>query len=724
MWAFILMTFFEGLSVSTAQRSDAILSNPAGLGFSPGIELTYMGDADNKHNLMLAMRNIGLFYSVQNNVKRYGIAEGIKLSRWMYGGFAYHLDESKELSLGLLIRPFDFLSFGYRFSRLKEESFNVFGLGLRPLGEYFTIFGDVMLTKDSIDNFVIGGSIEPIKGLKLYGFYNKDKEYHLGIDFAVDFIRWGASGNKDAQNYSFSVSREPRRSFIPHKKVITVRLEGGFSEIRVYGFLGKVKKPSFMDLVTRLDSLSREKDIKEFVFILKPAYFSLAQLEELKNVIGKIRENGKKVIFYADVYGIGGYFLAASADYIYLNPSGDVMLPGLSSTSLFFRRALDKIGVKPEFDRIGRYKSAVEPFISDTMSKYNREQIKVLLEDIYNVMKGSIEGLDSLLETAYFNAEEALRYNLVDGLIYESDLDSIIKQEFPGKVKKERLFTRTPSYVREKWGAPRSYIAYLVADGSIVTGKSGESPIPIPFLGGRRVGSETIEKIFEKLRKNKKVKAVVLRVNSPGGSALASEIMWRAIRRCAEKKPVIVSMGGVAASGGYYISSAATKILADKTTVTGSIGILNGKFVIKNLLNKLGITFETIKIGPHADALSSFREMTQDEREMMRKELEWGYNKFLDRVSRGRGLSPDSINVLGEGRIWSGLKASEVGLVDSLGGVLDAISLAKELSGAKDAALLYIKPFKKPIFGGMPISTSLFKEEYLYLDLIGEIKLR
>lgn len=724
MWVFILMTFFEGLSVSTAQRSDAILTNPAGLGFSPGIEFTYTGDASNKHNLMLAMGNMGLFYSVQNDVKRYGIAQGIKLNRCMYGGFSYHLDDSKELNLGLLVRPFDFLSFGYRFTKLKDESFNVFGLGLRPVGEYITIFGDVLLTKDSINNYVVGGVLEPVKGLKIYGFYNKDKEYHLGVDFAIDFLRWGASGNEDVQNYSFSISREPRRSFIPHNKVIIVKLEGEYSEIREYGLWGRVKKPSFMDLVVRLDSLSREKNVKGFVFVLKPAVFSLAQLEELKNIIEKIQENGKKVIFYADVYGIGSYFLASSADLVYLNPSGDVMLPGLSSTSLFFKRALDRMGIKPEFDRIGRYKSAVEPFISDTMSRYNREQIRVLLEDIYNVMKESIKGLDSLIEIAYFNAEEALDYELVDGLIYESELDSVIKHEFSNKVKKEGLYTRKPPYVKEKWSSPRSYIAYVVADGSIVTGKSGESPVPIPFLGGRRVGSETMEKIFEKLRKNKMVKAVVLRVNSPGGSALASEIMWRAIRRCAEKKPVIVSMGGVAASGGYYISSAATKILADRTTVTGSIGILNGKFVIKDLLNKLGITFETLRIGPHADALSSFREMTQEEREMMRKELEWGYNKFLDRVSRGRGLSPDSINVLGEGRIWSGARALEVGLVDSIGGIIDAISLAKKLSGAKEADLLYIKPFKKPIFGGMPINVSLFKEDYLYLDLTGEIKLR
>ncbi len=415
-------------------------------------------------------------------------------------------------------------------------------------------------------------------------------------------------------------------------------------------------------------------------------------MEEIHAALVDFKQSGKFVVAYNEGYSQGSYYLASVADKIYLHPQGHFSWSGLANTSIFFKGTLDKLGLKAEVFRptTCKYKSAVEPYIRTEMSPENRAQMQMIVDDMWGALVNTIaecRGLDAkdLMkwadELVITQPEDALKYKLVDGLIYEDEMEAKFAEYGVEKgAKEEYNIVSLGEYMvlnpaLAQFNTPAVGIIY--AEGAIYDG-AGEDD---------NVYSINLVDVIKKARKDKEVKAVVLRVNSPGGSALASDVIWREIELLRKEKPVIVSMGSYAASGGYYISSCADAIIADKMTLTGSIGVFGMLYEGEDMLkNKLGITTDVVKTGSSADFGANVmgigvRKLTDRERMTLIRSVDKVYETFTSHVSNGRNLPMDKVLDIAQGRVWSGSRALELGLVDANGGLREAIAVAADKAG-------------------------------------------
>ncbi len=443
-------------------------------------------------------------------------------------------------------------------------------------------------------------------------------------------------------------------------------------------------QPGLYAIIESIDKAAGDERITG-IFINTPDIQSgLATVEEIRTAILRFKESGKYVIAYAPYYSQSSYYLATAADQVFLQPEGMLEFKGYHAELLFFKGTFEKLEIEPQVIRHGKYKSAVEPFVNDRMSDENREQIAGLVDDFWqHTVRGIADSRklahDELLSIAdSFRvqlAADAERLGLVDDLVYEdevlsmlSDLNSQDSTDKPRLVslsKYSRVHAPKGEYVRER-------IAVVFGAGEI-SGGEGD---------GETIGSRTMVEAIRKARMSDRVKAIVLRVNSPGGQALASDEIWREVRLTEKEKPVVVSMGDLAASGGYYISCAASRIVAQPNTITGSIGVLGVLLNFEKFLkNKLGITTDHYKTSEFADLGMPTHKLSEAERQIIRNIIEDIYNDFTSRVAEGRSLEQSFVDSIGQGRIWSGEDARQLGLVDSLGGLHDAIRLAAELAG-------------------------------------------
>lgn len=415
-----------------------------------------------------------------------------------------------------------------------------------------------------------------------------------------------------------------------------------------------------------------------------------AALKEVRRALLDFRESGKPVHAFLTHASTRDYYLASAAEDIALDPFGMLMMPGLASEPMFFANAFEKYGVGVQVTRVGKYKSAVEPYIREALSPENRFQLQQLLDDIWGNLiddMGSTRGIDiaSIQKVVdaegMIRAEQAKAAGLVDRIIYR---DEILKelQEDTGR-EGSQPFTQIAlrdyvNLISTNGTGREGRIAVVYAEGSIVDGE-GE----LAQIGGDRFSRE-----LRKLRHDDSVSAIVLRVNSPGGSASASETIQREMRLAAEVKPVVVSMGSYAASGGYWISTYSARIFAEATTITGSIGVYGVLFDIKKLANDFGVTFDQVKTGVFADTMSISRPKTEAELAMVQRSVDWIYDEFITKVASSRGLSRAKVEEIAQGRVWSGKEALTLGLVDEIGGLDTAIRYAAELAGVKKYRLV------------------------------------
>ncbi len=425
-----------------------------------------------------------------------------------------------------------------------------------------------------------------------------------------------------------------------------------------------------------------------------------AGLLELREALIDFKESGKFIITYDEAYSEGGYFLASVADEIYLNPLGAIDFNGFSSETVFIKGFFEKVGIKPEVFRVGEFKSAVEPFILDKMSEENRLQTQYFLDDINNLAIAQIAdsrgiALDTLKKInnsmLVRKAEDAVTYKLATALAYEDEVHAKLREKL-GLEEDDDIptinATDLGSVSKSKNITSKNRIAVIIAEGQIVGG-SAEGVI----------SSEKFAKEIRKARKDENIKAIVLRVNSPGGSIVASDVIWREMTEAKKAKPVIVSMGEVAASGGYYISAPADTIVAQPNTITGSIGIFGLWFNVKELINdKLGITTDVVSTGELSDFMNPGRDLTEVERTIIQRNIEEGYETFISRVAEGRGMHVDSVKKVASGRVWTGTQAKERGLVDVLGGLDTAIEIAAGKIDAGDDYRVVYYPAQKPWF--------------------------
>jgi protease-4 len=474
-----------------------------------------------------------------------------------------------------------------------------------------------------------------------------------------------------------------------------------FSNMDFTSFEAK-SNPGLNEILKSIRKAKEDSLVKGIFLDVSSLDAGLATIEEIREALIVFKKSGKFIIAFNDLYTQTAYYLVSVADKIYLNPAGVVELKGLRSDVMFFKGALEKLGIEPIIIRHGKFKSAIEPFILTEMSEANKEQTMTYIGSMWNHMLAgisasrniSVDSLNLFADSMLVrNAQTSLELRLVDSLKYYDEVMEDLKA-MAGIDKNKDLelvsladYQNTPPLPGHE--RPKDKIAVIYATGQIDMGKGDEETI----------GSEGLSETIREAREDTTIKAVVLRINSPGGSALASESIWREVVLTQKVKPVIVSMGDVAASGGYYIACPADVIVANPVTITGSIGVFgvlwNGEKLMKE---KLGITIDGVQTNQHSDIGSPFRKIHPSEEAVIQQSVEEIYQMFIGHVAEGRKMDVSMVDSIGQGRVWSGINAKEIGLVDELGGLERAIEIAKEKAGIKGEAKIVEFPKKLPFF--------------------------
>ena len=486
------------------------------------------------------------------------------------------------------------------------------------------------------------------------------------------------------------------------------------------------------DILANLKKAKDDKDIKGIYLEISEPVAGFATLEEIRNALLDFKSSGKFIYAYSEAYSQKAYYLASTASKLFLNPQGALEIKGLSSQMLFFKNMLEKLNVEVQIFRHGKFKSAIEPFMLDKMSEANRAQVETYLGSLWNHMITGISksraitineinamANDLLIRTP----EDAVKYKLVDELKYEDEVFSTIKKTI-NLTEKDKIsfvtldkYTHAPDVVVKS----KNNVAIIYAVGEIVSGEGDDD----------KIGSVEIAKAIKDARLDTSIKAIVFRVNSPGGSALASDVIWRETILAQKAKPFIVSMGDVAASGGYYISCAADRIFAEPNTITGSIGVFG---MIPNaqkaLSEKLGITVDTVNTNKHSDVGTILRGASGIEYDYIQQSVERIYDVFITKVAQGRHTQKNNIDSIGQGRVWSGADALKIHLVDELGGISNAVAYAVKMAKLPNYKLIDLPKQKDPLQellgnGKEEMETRAMKtnlgEQYIYIKQLKNV---
>ncbi|MGL5262448.1 MAG: signal peptide peptidase SppA [Bacteroides sp.] len=486
------------------------------------------------------------------------------------------------------------------------------------------------------------------------------------------------------------ISSADQKVVLKDTSVLSLKLEGVLNERVVDNPLKELldinrSSLGLKDILEAIDKAKVNPNIKGIYLEAGNMSTSFASLEAIRKALLDFKDSGKFIVAYADQYSQGLYYVASVADQVHLNPKGGLAWAGLSAQPMFYTDLFKKAGVDMQIFKVGTYKSAVEPYTETKMSAANREQMTVFLQDIWSHILGGVsesrgistERLNDLANQMmlFQPTEEVMSNNLVDKLSYRYEVKDAVRNLIgedsePDYVSYKKM-KNVSAPEKEKTKSEGSIAVYYAEGGIVDQGSKYDTEI---------VGN-TVVKDLKKLEENSRVKAVVLRVNSPGGSAYASEQIWKAVQDLKAKKPVVVSMGDYAASGGYYISAGADWIVAEPTTLTGSIGIFAMIPSFEKLADKVGLSFDVVKTNKFADFGSIFRGFNADERMLLQRYIEDGYDLFVKRCADGREMANDSIRQIAEGRVWTGTRALKLGLVDQLGGLDEAVAVAAQKAG-------------------------------------------
>jgi protease-4 len=704
---------YQSQSVATVDRSLSGIINPAALGFwnSMGLEYAHsFTDSSYKGDDGLLLASRGTFFSIEwlhhdDGIfrRKYTLGLGDRVLPNFYAGLSYAwfgggstvYKGRKDWKFGLLYHPRPFASLALAVDRINEPRFGGVrqerlyrpGLGLRPFGDKFTFSADALIQEKRSISRTVGiyrVGVGPFRGVSFVTGYRSDGQWRFNLNFDFQQTRIGGQIKyRDEDHfaggtYFIDVSAEVYRSGfsrapLPGSMILKSDI---VEEPRGRTLLGPGKR-SFYSVIRDLRRGAEDPRIGSLIVKIEDVNLDFASAQELRNALAEYQANGKAVIVYMSEAGNLEYYLASVADRIYMIPTGLLELKGLSATTRFYTGTMDKLGIQAQIVRTGPYKTFGDVFVDTTLTEQAREQINWLLDDLYAQFVDSIasgrsisaEQVRDLIDNGPYTAKDAYKAGLVDSLL---QYDELTEDEgpFAAKLDLSQIYS-IPEY-NPRWTEPKK-IAIVYADGSIMQGESGTS-----LLEGRTVGSATLTKTLKSVRLDPDIKAVVLRVNSPGGDAFASEEIYRQLVLLRDEKPLIVSMGGVAASGGYYISCPGDDILASPGTITGSIGVVFGKVDLSGLYDKIGLRDITIKRGRHADIRSMDRAATSEEMALVDTMIQEFYGDFVNKVATWREIAADSINAIGEGRVWTGHQARDNGLVDGYGGIYDAIELARQ----------------------------------------------
>ncbi len=624
----------------------------------------------------------------------------------LVGGGGDEFDSFVTWEAGLQTAPWRYLSAGAVVRNLEGPEVDTsvgrrtlgrtwdLGVALRPATERVTLGGSVSLVEDEdsplarAEGFV---ELVPVDGLVVRGGVGRGAEGErffgatLGVDFATVGVRSSGQVGDDRDPgggggaVALRMSKDRYAPLVAKKAgLVEVRLSGGVPEVRrrALPFI-PARGRTLGGTVRSLERLAKHEEVSGVLLRLEGFNVGYAAAEELRGAVKKLRDAGKTVYAHITYADHRNYLIASAADEVRIHPAGGLLLTGIQGNFSYYKKAMERIGLQGDFVAIGKYKNAPDSFIREDMGDAQREAEGALLDTIYADMvkdigqgRGKTEAeVKAWVEGGPYDAQSAKTAGLVDDVCHYDEWKEALKAGQP-----VRRFP--PRDHRVRWGKDKR-IAVVYVDGVITQGTS----TTVPFIGQRTAGARTIVKALNAARKDRRVKAIVLRVRSPGGSATASESIHRAVVRAKDKKPVVVSMGSVAASGGYYVAAPGSYIFADASTVTGSIGIYAGKISLKGLWDLLTIKKQTLRRGERADMFSTNRPFTEAERKVLRERLQAGYDLFVKRVSEGRGKTVEEAHAVAQGRIWAGRDALAKGLVDALGGYADAVDKAKELAG-------------------------------------------
>jgi protease IV len=478
---------------------------------------------------------------------------------------------------------------------------------------------------------------------------------------------------------------------IENNSVLAMRVAGSLPDYVPDDPLRKIfgnTDQSLSDLILQFKKAKVDNRIKIIVLDITMSGAGWGKSEEIRDAITDFRSSGKPVYAYMEYATDKEYYIATACDKIYLAPPGELFINGLAADVLFFRGSLDKLGIYPDMVQVGKYKTAVETFTRKDMSDANREFMNALLDDLFNryveaVAKArgkSTEDIRALIDDAPYSSARSKEMGLIDGVAYRDELEKELKTKLGYKESDELRVVRGSAYSEvgaESLGLDKGEkIAVIYGTGNIGSGRSENSP-----GGEQSIGSDTLSKAIKDAGDDKSIKAIVIRVDSPGGSGLASDIIWHAVEAAKAKKPVVVSMSDVAASGGYYISTGANKIVAEPSTITGSIGVFAGKPVLKGFYDWLGISNEYLLRGKQAGMFRESEKFTPEERtkfeELVKRTY---YEDFVPKVAKGRNKTPEYVDSVAQGRVWTGAQGRDRGLVDEFGGLDRAVEIAKDLA--------------------------------------------
>ena len=581
-----------------------------------------------------------------------------------------------------------------------------YSLGYRPLGKVLTLSADMFLSsRQNLDqaDFIYYAEVIPRPGLYVNGSIDSDGNFQIGV--RTNLLRYflGSQSRFDSEGHNGRTtlymgatdSRQP--SLVPERSHrLDLSISGSVEENPPQPIFGSRSIP-FLSLITTIYRAADDPAISAMKLNLDRLALGMGQAQELRDALQYFRARKKRIICHLAEPNNIGYYVACAADTILIPPVSQLQLVGLRAELTFWAGTLEKVGAKVELLRVGEYKSAPEEYTNKASSDQNREQVNRLLDDLYDQFVAAIasgrglsaDSVRSVIDQGPFTSEEALRFGLVDGLSYR---DQIAKNYFSGLPSVSFRRYQVDTLIDDSWAA-KPVIAVVVADGEI-TSDSDENSWP-----GRTEGvkPKLTAGALERARQDPDVRGIILRIDSPGGWALAGEEINRAVAKAAESRPISVSMANVAASGGYYIATPGRRIFVDPATVTGSIGIYGGKLDLSGLYEKIKLGKELYTRGRFAGMLTSMRPFTEDERAKYQSHLQAFYDHFVDLVATSRRLTPDSVDHLGRGRVWTGREAVACGLADQAGGIKQALDDMAAEVGIDDYRV-EIYPQKRPWF--------------------------
>ena len=705
-------THLPSSSIAVTDDALATFFNPSGLATGRGLNLyylrTYQSDWAGDDAFFLAVPNggFGVEFATANantTFTRYTLSGGRHLGNSLYWGTSYSwinsddktYDAFHSMSLGLMYRR-RYLSIGAMARDLNQpkllgerlgRTYDL-GLALRP-GTWRTTLSLDMQKTQGVEGIDLRYALEvrPIRELMLRGTLNSDLSFD--VRFGINIGNWGiGTGNTFDKNQEaqtgvgyFHFSNIPTTKQLPRRRI--------FLDLQMHS------------LKEVLSIAKSDKDIAGILIRINGSSYGMAQLQEMADAILNFRESGRVVLCYLTNCSTGDYIVASTCDGILIHPSAEVRLIGLRTERSFYKGTLDMLGIRADLEHIGKYKSASEAFTRKEMSEAQREIQNIILDDLYEQLVGTIakgrgwtpEDVKQRINEGPYTARQAFAAELVDRLVYEDELIDVVTEltddhtdlVSPNKYVESRVYT-------QNWRVPQPKIAIIEAKGLMVTGDSFIDPL----TGTQVMGADTIVRAIQEAKDDDSIKAVVLRIDSGGGLVVAADIIWHALVQLTEVKPLVVSMGDVAASGGYYIAAPADVIVAEPGTITGSIGVVSGKYSLKGLYEKLGIQKEILKRGKHADFYTDYSDYPPSEQEIVQKQINEIYDDFISKVALGRSeLTTTEVDNLGRGRIWSGKQAKENGLVDELGGLSLALAIAQQYAGLQEKIVEIIR-FPKP----------------------------